>query len=420
MMRIINARLLDPATGLDEAGALRLADGLITEIGTDLTPHDDEQVIDVKGAVVAPALIDLRCQADPASMGARGAEAAARAAAAGGVGTLVLAPESGDRLVRPEDFAAVNAHALTSPVRLYAAGMAVSSDTDMAEIGLMLRAGAAYLGDGGTPIADSRLARRVLAYAGGFDAWVSLRPEDPGLSSNTVATEGDLAMRLGLASRPALSEAMAVRRDAALGALTGARLIFDRITTQDGLMAAKAARADGLEVAVTTPVSHLVFNENDMGGLDPRFRLNPPLRSEEDRQALIAALARGEIDAVVSDHRACPNESKAHPFPEALDGTASLEALLPALVSLTQDGALSLCDVLRPVTSGPADILGLEQGRLREGAPADLVVFDPHGPIVYGRTPLHCQATSAFSGRRLFGKTLITIAEGAIIHQLEG
>lgn len=419
MMLFENARLIDPASGRDEFGALRVRDGLIEEIGPDLVAHDDEQVIDVKGAVLAPALIDMRCTADPASTGARGVDAAARAAAAGGVATLVLSPESGGGFRTPEDIAAVNAAALTSAVRLYAAGLCVSSPEDMAEIGLMLRAGALYLGDGGQPVSDTRLARRVLAYAGGFDAWVSLRPEDHGLSRGTLATESDLSMRLGLPSRPAQSEAMALKRDASLAALTGARLIFDRVTTREALDAVRGARSDGLEVAVTVPVSHLSFNEMDTGGLDPRYRLEPPLRSENDRQALIDALSEGRIDAVVSDHIALTNESKAHPFPEAAPGSATLEALLPVLCGLADEGRMSLAEALRPVTSGPADILGLEQGRLEEGAPADLVAFDPHAPFVYGRGALQCRAPSAFSGRRLFGRTLITVAEGAIIHQLE-
>jgi len=420
MMLFVNARLIDPATDRDEAGALRVADGRIVETAPHLTAREGEQVIDLKGAVLAPGLIDLRCCADPTSAGGGGADATVRAAAAGGVTSLVLAPDSGQGLARPEDFTAVNTAALTSAVRLYAAGLAITGQDDMAEIGLCLRAGAVMVGDGGVPIADSRLARRVLAYAGGFDAWVSLRPEDPGLSRDTVATESDLAMRLGLSARPALSEALAIRRDAALTALTGARLLVDRVTTADGLLALNAARSEGLEIAATAPISHLIFNEMDTGGLDARFRLEPPLRSEADRMALIDALAQGRIDAVVSDHRACSNAAKAHPFPEAAAGSATLEALLPALNTLAQDGRLSLVDALRPVTSGPADLLGLEQGRLADGAPADLVVFDPDAPVVYGRGALQCRAASAFSGRRLFGKPLITIAEGAIIYQLEG
>jgi dihydroorotase len=289
----------------------------------------------------------------------------------------------------------------------------------MGEIGLMLRAGAAFIGDGGAAIADTRLARRILAYASTFDAWISLRAEEPHLARGTCAHESDLAMRLGLPARPGAGERLAIERAAALCELTGAQLMIDRITTQDGLTALAAARARGLELAATAPVTHFIFNEVDAGGFDSRFRLEPPLRGEADRLALIDALANGDLDAVVSDHHASTGEAKAHPFPEAEPGSANLEALLPALCTLAADGRLSLIDALRPVTSGPAELLGLDQGRLEPGAPADLVVFDPEAPVVYGRNSLVCGASSAFENRRLFGKVLITIVEGAIIYQPE-
>ncbi|MGJ3230330.1 MAG: dihydroorotase [Oceanicaulis sp.] len=420
MMLLRNARLIDPASGHDGPGDVRIRDGRIIEIAEDLTAEDGERVQDLRGAALAPALIDLRCWTKPGAGGKAGLDATARAAAAGGVGTLVLAPDSGDGLSRPEDFASIETAALTSPVRLLPSGLAVDADGEMGEIGLMLRAGAALIGDGGAAIADTRLARRILAYASTFDAWVSVRAEDPHLARGTCAHESDLAMRLGLPARPGAGERLAIERGAALCELTGARLIFDRITTADAVSALAAARARGLELAVTAPVTHLLFNEVDAGGFDARFRLEPPLRSESDRLALIAALADGDIDAVVSDHRAATGEAKAHPFPEAEAGSANLEALLPALCTLAADGRLSLVDALRPVTSGPADLLGLDQGRLEPGAPADLVVFDPEAPTVYGRAGLFCDASSAFENRRLFGKVLITIVEGAIIHQPEG
>lgn len=420
MMLLQNARLIDPASGHDGRGDVRIRDGLIIEIADTLTPTDREEVHDLAGAALAPALIDLRCWAKPGAGGKAGLDVTARAAAAGGVGTLVLAPESGTGLSRPEHFASIETAALSSPVRLLPSGLAVDEQGEMGEIGLMLRAGAALIGDGGAAIADTRLARRVLAYASSFEAWVALRAEDAFLARGTCADESDLAMRLGLPARPAAGERLAVERGAALAELTGARLMFDRITTREGLGALKAARARGLELAATAPISHFIFNEVDAGGFDSRFRLDPPLRSETDRLALIDALADGELDAVVSDHRALTGEAKAHPFPEAAPGSANLEALLPALCTLAADGRLSLLDALRPVTSGPADLLGLDQGRLEPGAPADLVVFDPDAPTVFGRAGLVCDAASAFEKRRLFGKALITIVEGAIIHQPEG
>ncbi len=418
MTLIRNARLIDPASGRDELGDLKIAEGLIEAVGGTLLPKGDEPIIDLEGAVLAPALIDLRCQVNPGASGRSGLTATALAAAAGGVGTLVIAPDPD--LSTPERFAPIDNAALASPVRLLPAGLLVDEAGEMGEIGLMLRAGAALLGDGGRPISDTRLARRALSYAATFEAWSSLRAEDPDLARNTCAHEGDLAMRLGFGARPAIGERIAVDRAVALAELTGARILMDRISTLEGLAALKAARGKGLEVAATTPVTHLIFNEVDTASYDARYRLEPPLRGEADREALIAALGAGEIDAIVSDHRACTGEAKAHPFPDAEVGSATLEALLPALCTLVADERLDLIDALRAVTSGPADLLGLEQGRLEVGAPADLVAFNPDTPNIYGREGLACEAPSAFENRRLVGKALITFVNGAIINQPTG
>ncbi|MCP2679394.1 amidohydrolase family protein [Maricaulaceae bacterium NA33B04] len=418
MTLLRNARLIDPASGRDELGDLKIRDGVIEAVGGSLISQGDEAVIDLEGAVLAPALIDLRCQVNPRSSGRSGLLATAQAAAAGGYGTLVIAPDAG--LSSPESFAPIENAALSSPVNLIASGLLVDHDGEMGEIGLMLRAGAALLGDGGQPVSDTRLLKRALAYAATFEAWSSLRAEDPHLSRNTCAHEGDLSMRLGFAARPGAGERMAVDRATALAELTGARILLDRISTMDGLAALKMARSKGLEIAATVPVTHLIFNEVDTAGYDARYRLEPPLRSEADRDALIEALNSGQIDAIVSDHRACTGEAKAHPFPDAEPGAATLEAVLPALCTLVADERVELIEALRAVTSGPADLLGLPQGRLEIGAPADLVAFNPYAPNVYGRDGLSCDAPSAFENRRLVGKALITFANGAIINQPTG
>lgn len=412
---ITGARIADPASDREYEADLRIADGLIAEIG-DLSPLDGEEEIEAKGRVLAPALIDLRAATGPGAP--ERLETTARAAAAGGIGTLVLAPQSGGGLARPEDIELMNARALTLPVRLLCAGLAIQ-DGEMAEIGLMLREGALYVGDGGTPIADSRLVRRILSYAGGFEAWVSLRPEDAYLIAGTVAHESDLTVRMGLSTRPGVSERLAAERDAGLVELTGGKLIFDRVTTAEGLSTVRAARRRGLDVAATAPITHLMFNQVDAGNFDARFRLEPPLRSQDDREALIEAVREGVIDAVVSDHRPVSRVEKSNPFADAAPGSANLEALLPALLSLVEEGRLTLLEALRPVTSGPAELFGLPQGRIEEGAPADLLIIDPAAPVVFGRDGLVSQGSSAFSGRRLFGKVLMSFVEGAIITQPE-
>lgn len=412
------ARLIDPASNHDGVGALRIRAGEIVEIASDLSPLDGEEVVDLGGKAMAPALIDLRVEASLTSSGASGLQRTAEAAAAGGVGTILVHARPGPS--RPEHFAALETAAVDSPVNLLASGLLVDEAGELGEAGLMMRAGAAMLGDGGRPIRDTALARRALSYASTFDAWTGLRAEDADLAAGTCAHDGDLAMRLGLPARPAAGERLAIERGAVLAELTGAQILFDRITTSEGLSALRQARARGLEIAATAPVSHLMFNAVDTAGFDARYRLEPPLRDEEDRMALIDALAEGDIDAIVSDHRACTGEAKAHPFPEAEPGSANLEALLPALCTLAADGRVRLVDALRAVTSAPAQLLGLPQGRLEPGAPADLVVFDPDAPVVFGRDRLTCRASSAFEGRRLSGRVLITIVNGVMIHQPAG
>ena len=413
-----NARLIDPLSGHDGEGDLRVRGQDIIETGTGLAQSDGEQVIDCTGKILAPALIDLRCSASLSSTGRSGLMATAKAGAAGGYGTLVISPDSA--LDRPEAFAALEAASIETAVKLLPSARLIDDNDDMGEIGLMLRNGAAFVGDGGRAVADSRLLRRALSYAATFDAWTSLRIDEPYLAKDSCAHESDLALRLGLSARPGLAERMAIERSSALAELTGAKLILDRVTTEHGIRALSSARTRGLELVASAPITHLVFNEIDTASYDSRYRLDPPLRSEEDRLALIRAIADGEIDILVSDHLACTGEAKAHPFPEAVPGSANLEAVLPAICQLVAQDELSWLEALRPLTSNPAQLLDLDQGQLTPGSPADLVLFDPNKPVVHRADALECSAPSAFENRRLCGEVLITLSNGAIVYQLLG
>lgn len=413
---ITGARILNPASGADFEGDLRIEDGFIAEIGTGLSAHEGD-IVEAEGAILSPALIDMRARAvEPGGSGPESLDATLRAAASGGVGTLILSPASGSGIARPEDVDWVAARALTAPVRLLAAGLTHTVSGEMAEAGLMLRAGAAFIGEGHSQIADMRFLRNLLTYVSAFDAWVALRAEEPSFADGTIAHESSMSVRLGLPVRPGISERLGVERLAALAELTGARILLDRISTADGLEALKAARRRGLEIAASVPLTHLVFNEVDMGGLDPAFRLEPPLRSELDRSALLRALAEGVIEAIVSDHTPLPADQKANPFSDAPAGSANLEALIPALCTLDADGQLPLMAGLKALTIGPAELLGLSQGRIEEGAPADLILFDPSAPVIYGKEALQSRAPSAFAGRRLQGRVLKTWIEGAMVY----
>jgi len=410
---IAGARLIDPATGHDGRGSLLIEDGLIAGLGETLQAPDGAEVVDARGLCLAPALIDLKARAcEPGDAAPETLDQTLRAAARGGVGTLILDETSGDGVSTPERVDWIAARAVTAPVRLLTAGRGASGG-ELAELALMLRAGAVLIGDGGAR-PDLQLARRLLSYAAPFEAWVSLRAEDTALARDTVAHEGDLAARLGLPARPAIAERLGVEAAGALAELTGARILLDRVTTREGLAALARVKPRGLELAATAPISHLMFNAVDAGGYDTAYRYEPPLRDPEDREVLIEAVRDGRIDAVVSAHQPVSPDDKAHPFEHAQPGNAAVEDLLPALLTLGAEGRMSLIEALRPVTSAPADLLGLPQGRLAEGAPADLILFDPDAPRSSREGPAH----DAFARRRLTGRLLMSFVEGAIIEQL--
>ncbi|MDO1560357.1 dihydroorotase [Brevundimonas sp. 2R-24] len=423
-LALTGARLIDPAEGRDGPGWLLVKDGRIADLGAGEAASlpDEAERIDCSGAVLAPGLIDLRVKTgEPGAEHRETLESAAQAAAAGGVTTIVLQPDTDPPVDQPAmvDFLARRARDLNL-VNVLTAGAATQGlrGERMAEIGLMAEAGAAYFTDADQVITDSQVLRRVLAYAGGFNALVAHRPADPWLTRGACATEGELAARMGLPGAPAAAERIGLERDLVLAELTGGRLLADQITTGAALEAVERALARGVEASVSVGIAHLCFNELDIGDYRTFFRLNPPLRAEDDRRALIEALRDGRIDVVTSAHTPAPAEDKRLPFSEALPGVVGLETLLSALVGLHHEEGVDLIDALRPVTCGPAELLGLPSGRLAEGAPADLVLFDPNAPRRFDAAQLRSRSkNSPFDGRTLQGVVRRTMVGGRIIHQ---
>jgi dihydroorotase len=257
-----------------------------------------------------------------------------------------------------------------------------------------------------------------MAYAKAFDVLVAHRPADPWLSAGAAATSGEFASRMGLPSVPPAAEAIMLERDLALAELTGARLLVDQVTTAAALESLKRGRDKGLPVVATTSINHLSFNEIDIGDYRTFCKLDPPLRSEDDRQAVIDAVASGLIQIVVSAHAPAPAEDKRLPYDEAAPGAVGVETLLPALLAFHHEGRIPLIDLIRTVTAAPADLLGLPQGRLAKGAPADLVLCNPNTPVVIDADKLTSKSkNSPFDGRRLQGKVLMTVADGRVVHR---
>lgn len=423
---IFNARLLDPATKLDVMGGVLIENGVIADIGPHLArgrPGVDESH-DAHGKCLAPGLVDLRVKTgEPGAENKETLATASEAAAAGGVTTFVVMPDTDPVIdsVALVDF--IRRRAATDPavkVKVEAAGgLTVGLHGErMSEIGLMKEAHAAFFTNGDQPVTDAGVLRRAMQYAGNFDALIASRPDTPALTKGTVMNAGPFAARLGLRGAPPEAEWIAVQRDLLLAETTGARLLVDTLSTARALAAVAAARASGVRVACTVAAYSLFFNELDVGDYLTYCKVTPPFRAEADRMALIAGLARGEIDAVVSAHDPQPPEDKRLPIGEAAYGAAGLETLLPALMRLVAEKQVSLLDALRPVTCGPADLLGLPQGRLAKGAPADLIVFDPDAPWYCEREDLVSRSkNSPFDGRMLEGRVLRTLVDGVTVFE---
>lgn len=418
-LAILNARLLDPATDYDGPGALLIVDGVITEVihGAHTTVPEGVEVIDAGGLCLAPGLIDIRVKTgEPGDEPKETLKSASLAAAAGGVTTIVVQPDTDPAIDDPAMIDHIQRRgAALDLVNVRAAGAATKGRDGqrMAEIGLMDEAGALYFTDGDRVIANSRTLQRVMSYAAAFNALIACRPADPWLSEGAVATSGELATRLGLSGVPAIAERIQLERDLALVEQTGARFLVDQISTEGALETLARARGKGLEVAASVSINHLCFNELDIGDYRTFYRLDPPLRTESDRQALIEAVRDGLIDAITSAHAPAPAEDKRRPFGEAAPGAVGLETLLPAALSLHHEDGLDLLDVLRPLTAGPAGLLGLDAGVLKAGAPADLILFDAGAPVVIDADRLKSKSkNSPFDGRRLQGKVIATFVGG--------
>ncbi|HEX4158870.1 MAG TPA: dihydroorotase [Rhizomicrobium sp.] len=419
----VNARLLDPASGLDEPGALLIENGLIRDLGPRLF-HDgapaNATIVDCSGRALAPGLIDMRVfTGEPGSEHRETLESASRAAAAGGVTTMVVMPNTEPVIDEPSLVDFINRRAAaTACVRVLpmaALTRRLAGET-MTEIGLLMEAGAVAFTDGDRTIASARVMRRALAYASTFGALVVGHAEDPELTQNAAMNEGEFAMRLGIPAAPAMAETLIVERDIRLVELTGARYHFGQISTRAALEAIVAAKARGLPVTCGVSAHHLTLNELDVGAYLTFRKVKPPLRAESDRLALVGGVASGEIDVIVSSHDPQAADTKRQTFAQAAFGAVGLETLLPGALQLHHNGDATLLNVLERLTLAPARILGLDGGRLARGASADLIIFDPDEPFRVDPEQLHSRARNTpFEGRTFEGRVHRTYVNGKCV-----
>jgi len=420
----LNARLIDPASGKDEPGGLLVEDGLIADLGNHLRRNAPEhaRVIDCKGHVLCPGLIDMQVfTGEPGLEHRETLKTASHAAAAGGVTTIVVMPDTEpviDQVAlvdfiqrRARDNAIVNVHVMAAMTR----GL---KGQDMAEIGLLKRAGAVAFTNGKSSVINTRVMRNVLLYAKDHGTLVVHHTEDPYLTEGAVMNAGEVATRLGLPGVNKAAETVVLERDVRLVEITGGRYHAATLSCAESLGVVRAAKARKLPVTCGVSVNHLTLNENDIGSYRTFLRLRPPLRSEEDRTAMVRGLSAGDIDVIVSSHDPQDADVKRHPFAEAADGAIGLETLLAAALRLYHSGELALIPLLRAMTINPARLLGLPSGRLDKGAPADLILVDLGQPWVVDKAQLRARSkNSPFDESKMQGRVLATMVAGKTVYQ---
>ncbi|MBY6163182.1 dihydroorotase [Mameliella alba] len=422
---IHNARLIDPEAGVITPGALLIKDGTIAEI----LPQDADvegllssrglapERIDAGNAFLAPGIVDMGVKVgEPGERHKESYGSAGQAAAAGGVTTMVTRPDTLPCIDTPEALEFIRRRAIEeAPVNVLpmAALTKGFEGREMTEIGFLMDAGAVAFTDCNNVVSDTKVLSRAMTYARSLNALIVGHPQDPGLSKGAAATSGKFASLRGLPSVSPMAERMGLDRDIALVEMTGVRYHADKITTARALPALERAKKNGFDITAGISIHHLTLNEMDVADYRTFFKVTPPLRSEEDRQAVVEAVRTGLIDMIGSYHTPQDEESKRLPFEEAASGAVGLETMLPVLLRLYHGGELDLPTLFRALSLNPARRLGLNCGRIAKDAPADLVLFDADKPIVLDRFKLRSKSKNTpFDGGRLQGRVLGTWVGG--------
>jgi len=416
-LHIKNGRLVDPATGKDGTGDLYVDGGKIVE-----RVKSPSKTIDAKGLVVSPGFIDLSARLrEPGFEYKATLESELDAAVAGGVTSLACPPDTDPPLDEPGLVDMLRRRALSlERSRVYPVGaLTVKLEgkalTEMAELA---EAGCIAFSQANAPLRDTQVLWRALQYAATFGFPVWLRAEDAWLAREGVAHDGEVATRLGLPGIPGFAETVALSTILELVRATGARVHVCRLSTAGAVELMRRAKAERLPVSCDVGIHHVHLCDRDLGYFDANCRLEPPLRSQRDRDALSRALAEGTIDCLCSDHTPVDEDGKHVPFAEAEPGATGLELLLPLALKWGQARELPLAATLARISSEPARILGAASGRLALGAPADLAIFDPAAPLRVAPETLKSQGKNTpFAGYELSGRVRTTIVEGNVVYE---
>ncbi len=426
-LAIVNARLLDPAAGRDERGGVLVQDGVIADLGPQVgrqgLPEGTER-IDAGGHCLAPGLIDMRVQLrEPGEEHKEKIATASAAAAAGGITSMACLPNTDpviDDVAGVEFIARRARETRLSKIYCYGAVTKGLAGKDLVEFGLLLESGALAFTDALAAVSDARVMSRALSYARCFDALIIQHPEEPRLAEGGVMNAGELSTRLGLPPIPRQAEVIMIERDLRLVEMTGGRYHAAHVSTAAAVAAIRQAKERGIKVTCDTAPPYFALNENDVGDYRTFAKLSPPLRAEDDRRAIAAAIADGTIDCVCSDHAPHDQDSKRVPFAQAATGVIGLETLLPVSLELVHQGLLPMVELFRRLALAPADLLGLPQGRLAPGAPADLVLFDPERAWVVDEDRFLSKSKNSPFGRRpMQGRVLRTLVDGRTVFAAE-
>ena len=420
-----NTRVVDPSQDLDAMGTVIIEDGKILSAGQAAhnqgTPAGAE-IVDCEGLVTAPGLVDMRVfVGEPGFEHRETFSSASKAAAAGGITTMITMPDCNPViddpalvdfiLRRARDTAIINVHPMAAATK----GL---KGEQMTEIGLLSEAGAIAFTNGRNSIMNSMLMRRIMTYMKDFDALLAHFTANADLVGDGVMNEGETASRLGLPGIPKEAEIIQLERDIRLAKLTGVRYHACQISCESSAESISIAKNQNLLITAATSINHLTLNENDIGPYRTFFRMSPPLRAETDRLSMVEALRTGTIDVIVSSHDPQDVETKRHPFAEAQDGAIGLETLLPAALRMVHNEEVPLNTVLNALTHKPARILNLNAGTLKTGTPADIVVFDLNEPWVLKEEDIVSRSKNTpFEGARFQGRVKHTIVAGKTVFE---
>ena len=418
-----NIRVIDSFSNLDDFKDILVENGIIKDIAEPNSINNpDFNIVEYsKNSLLIPGIIDLRVETkDPGETHTDNLETLLKSAAKSGVTTLVCLPNTSPVIDEASMVESLSRRADSlnlSKLLIYGAASIGLDDEKMSELGLLNKAGVVGFTNANKPIYNPLLMKRILSYSTMLNLPIIQHADIPELSMDTEATDSEISTRLGLRGVPSITEAMLIERDLHLVKLTNGKYHVSHISTKEGVTAIEKAKNDGLNVTCDTSPPYILLNDLSLSNYDTRFKLSPPLRTEEDRHFIEQSLKTGVIDAISSDHSPQNRDSKLLPFAQSKAGSLGLETLLSLTLSLYKSDKLSLLKTIKLLTSGPASILGIDAGKILKGCPADLTIIDiDKSWIVNGDKMLSLSSNSCFEGMPLQGKVLSSWKNGRKIY----